>query len=176
MKTFQLAVRIHQNEVMQRLASIVQLPRVFGPSAGFVGRLNAYDFCFRRVQRFSRNSLAPVCMGSVAMNPQGGSVMNYRIGANRTVFFILAGVFIVIFGGAGLLFGLMSAAIAFSSDELSLGAKVLSLTPFLLPVGVFFIFALIFYLGKWMGKSDETAMETGVRQLFADVTTGYREG
>ena len=175
MKTFHLAVRIQQNEVMQRLASVVQLPRVFGQAPGFVGRLNAYDFWFRRVQRFSRNSLAPVCTGSVAMNPQGGSVLNYRIGANRTIFFILAGLFIAIFGGAGLVFGLISTGIAFSSDELSLGGKVLSLTPFLLPVAVFFIFALIFYVGKWMGKSDETAMETRVRQLFADVTTGYRE-
>src|SRR6266571_5677004 len=165
MEQFQLVVNLPPDDVMRRLAASIDQPRVvaINPFSGkdFFGHLNGYQFWVRKRQRWSRNSFAPACTGSVVPNGSGSTV-SCRITAKFTFLWIL-GVFLLL----SLLFSAVIGLIGFVAGPPESKSMIPSLlVAFGIPLFVIMFFAGFFFISKLMGKGNERALSYFVQSLF----------
>ena len=153
---------------MRRLAASIDQPKivVINPFSGkdFFGQLNGYQFWVRKRQRWSRNSFAPACIGSVSPNGSG-STINCRIAAKFTFLWILGGVFLLL----SLLFSAVIGLIGFVAGPPESKSMIPSLLlAFGIPLFVIVFFAGFFFISKLMGKGNERALSYFMQSLFRD--------
>ena len=169
MEQFQLVVNLPPDDVMTRLAASIDQPRVvaINPFSGkdFFGHITGYQFWIRKRQRWSRNSFAPACTGSVASNGSG-STISCRIAAKFTFLWIFGGVFLLL----SLIFSASIGLIGFvAAPPDSRSAIPLLLLTFGIPMFVIVFFAGFYLLSRQMGKGNASALSYLVQSLFRDV-------
>lgn len=180
MKHFQIVIDLPPNQVMLRLATVVREEPTFSFSnvgfnqkESFLGNLKGNNFNFRRYKPHTRNSFAPSCFGSVTTNQKGESVVDFRIGAKYTFFFIFAVIFVGVSTVFAILFGIISMTMMFTAQS-STFEKALVFLPFLIPFGAAAFLFLLLKIGKTMGNGDEQQFVALFQNLFQDVIVEFR--
>jgi hypothetical protein len=175
MKNFRYQVSIPPSAVMQRLGSVVETSgarSLAGPGGrkNYIGSLTGNQFSFR-CWRWTKNTLASSCTGKVEADGPG-SVISGRIGGKYGCFLTFAICFVVMsavvpaaFVGITTL-GTMAAPPTAETTQL---LRTYWTVVAAIPLGVAAFFAVFFFLGRALTRSDEKQMAALLPSLFSDV-------